>query len=164
MHLSQRALIVKVVGLVCSGPREQEHEQEQDQDQDQDLQVTWQRAFAVHFRHCCIVMRSIYTTRMQVVSDMNRDAMPCRVEINTVARERLMSNIRITRYKRLSVEVMCIPGIVHDTLDSVYHHDGVISLRTTCGFQSFLARYGDSCRTTPPEHNAHAGHVPRTSS
>jgi hypothetical protein len=64
-----------MVCLVCLGPREQEQEQEQDQD----LQITWQGAFAVHFRHCCIVIRSIYTTRMQAASDMNRDAMPCRV-------------------------------------------------------------------------------------
>jgi hypothetical protein len=63
---------------------------------------------------------------MQAASDMNRDAMPCRVGINVVAREHLMPNIRVTRYKRLSVDVMRIPGIVHDTLDSVYHHDGVI--------------------------------------
>jgi hypothetical protein len=63
---------------------------------------------------------------MQAASDMNRDAMPCRVEINVVSREHLMSNIRITRYKRLSVDVICMPGIVHDTLDSVYHLDGVI--------------------------------------
>jgi hypothetical protein len=46
---------------------------------------------------------------MQAASDMNRDAMPCRVKVNFVAREHLISNICITRHKRLSVDVMCIP-------------------------------------------------------
>lgn len=55
--------------------------------------------------------------RMQAASDMNRNAMPYRVEGNIVAREHLMSNIPITRYKRLSVNVMCIPGIVLSYID-----------------------------------------------
>ena len=39
-----------------------------------------------------------------------------------------------------------------------------ISLRTACGFLSFLARCSDLRRATPPEYNAHAGRFPRTSS
>jgi hypothetical protein len=53
------------------------------------------------------------------------------------------------------------------TLISVREHmlmAAFISLRTTRGFLSFLARCGESCRATSPEHKAHAGHVPRTSS
>ena len=36
-----------------------------------------------------------------------------------------MSDIRITQHKRLSVDVICIPGIAHETLGSVYHSCGV---------------------------------------